>query len=43
MMTFTAEGNEEKVWFSPEVPVTGAVRQERNGTVVLEVLEWGKD
>ena len=42
-MTYTREGAEEKAWFCAEVPVTGVVRAERAGTVVLELLAWGKD
>ncbi|MCK6458669.1 MAG: S41 family peptidase [Planctomycetes bacterium] len=43
VMTFTRAGAEEKAWFSNEVPVTGVVRHERSGTVLLELLDWGKD
>jgi C-terminal processing protease CtpA/Prc len=43
VMTYVREGAEEKAWFSPEVPVTGVVHAERAGTVVLDLLDWGKD
>ena len=43
VITFTRAGAEEKAWFSNEVPVTGVVRHERSGTVLLELLEWGRD
>ncbi|HEX5138449.1 MAG TPA: S41 family peptidase [Planctomycetota bacterium] len=43
VMTFTRAGAEEKAWFCNEVPVTGVVRHERAGSVILELLDWGKD
>jgi tricorn protease len=43
VMTFARDGHEDKVWYCPEVPVTGAVRHERDGTVIFEILDWGKD
>jgi tricorn protease len=43
VMSFTREGMPEKAWFHPEVTVTGVVRHERAGTVILELLDWGKD
>jgi hypothetical protein len=43
LMTYTREGVEDRVWFSPEVPVTGVVRQERGGRVIVEALDWGKE
>jgi len=43
VMTFERNGAEEKVWMCPKVPVTGVVRTERDGVVVLELVEWGKD
>jgi tricorn protease len=43
VMTFSHAGAEEKAWFCADVPVTGVVRAERAGTVILELLDWGKD
>ncbi len=43
VMTYTRDGAEEKAWFSPDIPVTGVVRAERSGAVVLELLDCGKD
>jgi hypothetical protein len=43
VMSFQSERGDEKAWFSPEVPVTGVVRHERAGAVILELLDWGKD
>ncbi len=43
VMSFNRAGAEEKAWFCAEVPVTGVVRHERAGTVILELLDWGKD
>jgi tricorn protease len=43
VMNFHRAGADEKAWFAPEVPVTGVVRHERSGTVILELLDWGKD
>lgn len=33
----------DKRWISPEIPVTGLVRRERDGVVVQELLDWGTD
>ncbi|MHC4974542.1 MAG: S41 family peptidase [Planctomycetota bacterium] len=43
VMTFERNGTEEKVWMCPKVPVTGVVKMERDGVVVLELIEWGKE
>jgi len=43
VMTFEADGAESKVWICPQVPVTGIVKVERDGVVVLELIEWGKE
>jgi hypothetical protein len=34
-------GQVDKRWICPEIPVSGLVRQERGGTVVKELLDWG--
>jgi len=43
VMTYERNGTREKVWVCPKIPVTGVVRMERDGVVVLELVEWGKD
>ncbi|MHC4670047.1 MAG: S41 family peptidase [Planctomycetota bacterium] len=43
VMTYTRDNVEERVWVCPKVPVTGVVKVERDGAVVLELIEWGKD
>ena len=35
-------GGELKWYVSPDIPVTGTVRVERNGKVMMEIVEWGK-
>ena len=43
VMTYERNGSQEKVWICKNVPVTGVVKMERDGVVVLELVEWGKD
>jgi tricorn protease len=35
-------GGTDKRWICPEIPVNGLVRRERNGKVVMELLDWGQ-
>ncbi len=44
-LVVTVEGRRgaERRWITNEVPCTGVVRSEVNGSIVSEVLEWGTD
>ena len=42
VVTRTRRGRTTKTWYSNAIPVTGIARREVNGSVVMEVIEWGR-
>jgi hypothetical protein len=41
VVTIATRRGTERRWLTNEVPVTGVVRRELNGTAVFELLDWG--